>query len=206
MTLESQNGRETSWRDYGESPLTPLRQSILTCFVQNGYHGSTTRMIASAVGMSVPGLYHHYDSKQSMLVELMEQAMADLYARSLAALEEGDSCIEKLDLLVECLVLFHAHRGELAFIAANEIRALDPEARERHIAARDRQQRLLDDIIEEGAKAGTFSSEHPHDTSRAITTMCTGVAQWFRPDGPRSAESVAELYIDLTERMLGVGR
>ena len=49
--------------------------------------------------------------------------------RSLAALDEGgDDVVRRLDLLVECLVLFHAHRRDLAFIAVSEIRSLAGQA------------------------------------------------------------------------------
>lgn len=83
--------------------------------------------------------------------------MADLYDRSVAALEEaGESVQARFRSHIECLVLFHAFRGELAFVAASEIRALEPEARARHIASRDRQQRVLDDIVEEGFEQGFF--------------------------------------------------
>ncbi|MFH9738797.1 hypothetical protein ACH4MA_13985 [Streptomyces roseolus] len=56
--------------------------------------------------------------------------------------EAGDDVQRRLDMLVECLVLFHAHRRDLAFIAYSEIRSLTGEARGTSIGARDRRQRL----------------------------------------------------------------
>ncbi|MDZ4091553.1 MAG: hypothetical protein U1D68_10150 [Arthrobacter sp.] len=93
-----------------------------------------------------------------------------------------------------CLTLFHAHRGKLAFIALSEIRSLEGSARTEHIAARDRQQALLSGIIDEGVAAGIFDAPHPRETSRAITTMCTGVAQWYRIDGELTPEELADRY------------
>jgi AcrR family transcriptional regulator len=192
------------WKEYGDSLVPPILQTALTCFVEHGYHGTTTRQLASAAGLSVPGLYHHFESKQAMLVSLMEIAMADLYGRSIAALEEaGESVEARFRSHIECLVLFHAYRGELAFIAANEIRALEPEARARHIASRDRQQRILDGIVEEGVRTRLFRTESPRDASRAVVTMCTGVAQWYRLGGQLSPADLAEEYVLLTQRALG---
>jgi len=108
-----------------------------------------------------------------------------------------------LRLHIECLVLFHAYRGDLAFIAASEIRALEPEARARHIGLRDRQQRILDGIVEEGVGSGLFRAESPRDTSRALVTMCTGVAQWYRLGGQLSPADLAEDYVLLAQRALG---
>jgi AcrR family transcriptional regulator len=201
------SGREPvagPWSEYTESSLPPILQAALSCFVEQGYHGTVMRSIGSAAGLSVPGLYHHYQSKHAMLVELMQRAMADLYARSEQALAAaGPSVQARLDSHVTCLVLFHAHRSQLAFLAANEIRSLEPAAREAHIAARDRQQLILDQIIEEGVREGVFISESAHDASRAIVTMCTGVAQWYRLGGSLSPEQLADRYVDLVRRALG---
>lgn len=191
------------WRTFSPDDVPPLLQASLDVFVESGYHGATTRQLAMRAGLSVPGLYHHYESKHAILVAIMRLAMADLYARSLAALAEaGDSVEAQLRLQVECLVLFHAHRGDLAFVASSEIRALEGEARQQHIAARDRQQRILDAIVEEGVRQGVFRSEYTEETSRAIVTMCTAVAQWFRESGPLSAEELALRYISIAKSAL----
>jgi AcrR family transcriptional regulator len=192
------------WRDFGSDPLPPILEGALECFVEHGYHGTTIREVAAATGLSVPGLYHHHHSKQSLLVGICERAMVDLWERSEAALvEAGDDVLRRLDLLVECLVLFHAHRRSLAFIAATEIRSLDPGARAAHIAARDRQQRLMDDVLAAGVATGAFTTPYPRQTSRAIVTMCTGVSQWFRADGALSPAALAEQYRALARMTAG---
>jgi AcrR family transcriptional regulator len=192
------------WRDFSAVSLPPLLQSAVESFVQHGYHGTTMRVLASHIGLSVPGLYHHYDSKQAMLIAIMKYAMDDLFSRSSAALAEaGGSVLEQFRLHVECLVLFHAHRGALAFLAASEIRALQPDARSEHIAARDRQQQMLADIVELGVEQGLFAAEYSKDTSRAIITMCTGIAQWYSRKGPLSPEELADRYVVIAQRSIG---
>lgn len=193
------------WRDYSQPLVPPLLRPVLTCFYRYGFHGVSTRDLAAAMGMSVPGMYHHYKSKQAMLVELLRLSMTELYGRTLAALEEaGDSVERQLELVVECLVLFHSNRNQLAFIVSSENRCLEPEERERHIVMRDRQQRILDDIVERGVESGLFWAENPRLTSRAIVTMCTSVSRWFRLDGPLTPAVLAEQYIALAKRTLGM--
>lgn len=193
-----------AWRQFGEPALPAILDAALMTFVQHGYHGTTIRQLAAAAGLSVPGLYHHFPSKQALLVAICEKAMADLWWRSLAALDEaGDDVTDRLDALIECLVLFHAHRPELAFIAANEIRSLQADARDAHIAARDRQQRLMDDIIGTGTSQGVFSTPYPVQTSRAVVTMCTGVAQWFRAGGELTPTALADEYVVMARMTVG---
>lgn len=197
------------WRGYSGRALPPILEAALTCFVEHGYHGTSIRTVAAAAGLSVPGLYHHYPSKQALLVATVTSAMEDLWRRSLAALEEaGDDVGRRLDLLVECLVLFHAHRRQLAFIAYNEIRSLGGEAREAHIAARDRQQRLMDQVVQDGVDLGSFSTPYPREVSRAVVTMCTGVSQWYRPGGELAPAELAERHATMVRMAVGspIGR
>lgn len=196
--------KESSWREYAKDDLPPILSSALECFMEQGYHGTTIRQVAARAGLSVPGLYHHYPSKHALLVALMSHAMSDLWTRSqLAITEAGTSVQRQFDLLVECLVLFHARRRELAFIAYGEIRSLNGTARSEHIEARDRQQRLMDSIIAQGVETGIFTTHFPREASTAVITMCTGVAQWFQPHGSLTPEELAERYREITTMAVG---
>ncbi|MFF6834372.1 MULTISPECIES: TetR family transcriptional regulator [unclassified Streptomyces] len=193
-----------AWRAYSGSGLPPILRTALACFMEHGYHGTTIRTVASRAELSVPGLYYHYASKQALLVALVSHAMEDLWRRSTAALEEaGDDVPRRLDLLVECLVLFHAHQRDLAFIAYSEIRSLTGEARTTYIAARDRQQRLMDHVVEDGVIRGEFTTPYPRETARAIVTMCTGVSQWYRAGGEHSPQELAERHRVMTRMTVG---
>lgn len=192
------------WRFYPPSPLPSILEAALDCFVEQGYHGTSIREIARRAGLSVPGLYHHFASKQALLVAIVSHAMEELWDRSVAALDEaGNDVGRRLDLLVECLVLFHAHRRDLAFIASSEIRSLVGHARDNHIAARDRQQRLMDDVVEQGVAAGRFATPLAREASRAVITMCTGVAQWYRPGGPLAPDELAGDYCTIARMAVG---
>ncbi|MEV6796661.1 TetR/AcrR family transcriptional regulator [Streptomyces sp. NPDC051320] len=192
------------WRSYQGSGLPPILMSALRCFMEHGYHGTTVREVAARAELSVPGLYHHYPAKQDLLVAIVSHAMDDLWERSTAALEEvGSDVRRRLDLLVECLVLFHAHRRELAFIAYSEIRSLAGEVRDTYIGARDRQQRLMDQVLQDGVERKEFTTEYPREVSRAIVTMCTGVSQWYRPEGEYTPQQLAERYRAMTRMMVG---
>ncbi len=195
---------DTDWRNYSGQELPPVLAAALACFVEHGYHGTTIRQVAARAGLSVPGIYHHYSSKHALLEAIAQRAMADLFQRSEAALAEaGPGVEERFRLLIECLVLFHAHRSEQAFIAASEIRSLRDDARAAHIAARDRQQRLLTEVVNDGVAAGVFSTPFPAEAARAVITMCTGVAQWYRSAGALSPEELAARYVVIARGSMG---
>lgn len=184
------------WRSFPPLHLDPALAGALSSFLELGYHGASMRTIAERANLSVPGLYHYYASKQEMLVAVLDLTMSDLLARSHAARSEGEGPVERFALLVECLALVHTHRRELAFVGASEMRSLEPEARERVAAVRREQQRMVDVEVEEAVRSGAFATSQPHEAARAVVTMCTALAQWFRDNGPASAEQVAAQYVD----------
>lgn len=193
------------WRTYESEGLSPVLQGALDCFMEHGYHGTTIRQIADRIGLSVPGVYHYYSSKHDLLVAIMMFAMADLRARSAAALEEaGNNAVKQFYYLVECLVLFHAWRRGQAFIAFSEIRSLNSDARQRHIAARDEQQALMDEVVARGAADGFFGTPHPKEASVAVVTMCTGVAQWFHLGGILGPSELARRYQGIAAGAVGL--
>ncbi|MEU6137343.1 hypothetical protein [Nocardioides sp. NPDC047086] len=80
---------------------------------------------------------------------------------------------------------------------------MQPEACAAHIAARDRQQRLMDDIILAGAEQHVFTTPFPRKSSRAVVTMCTGVAQWYHPGGALSPPELAAQYVAMSRMTVG---
>jgi len=55
-----------------------VRDAALTLFAERGYHGTSMKDIAEAVGMRAPSLYNHVGAKQELLVEIVEATLVDL--------------------------------------------------------------------------------------------------------------------------------
>lgn len=194
----------STWRDYGPPDLPAPLAAALAAFAEHGYHGTTVREIAGRAGLSVPGLYHHYPSKQSLLQGLSELTMSELLDRSEAALADaGDDPVARFDALVESLLRFHMYRREQAFVGSTEIRSMDPEYRQRYVAHRDRQQRMLDDAVAAGVAAGLFTTGYPEDAARALATMCVGVSSWYRPSGALDPDELVARNLVLARDLVG---
>lgn len=194
------------WRRYDPLVLDPVLRAALDAFVEVGYHGSTVRDIAARSGLSKPGTYHYYPRKQKLLVAILDMTMADLLERSRAACEEGGrDPVRRFALLVECLALFHTYRSDLGFIGASEMRSLEPPNRDRIAALRTEQQRMLDVEVEAATVAGRFTTPFPHEASRAVATMCTGLAQWYKPRGALTPEETAAQYVRFALDLMGHG-
>ncbi len=184
------------WRAYPPTPIPPPLSAALEAFVDVGYHGATMRDIAGRAGLSVPGIYHHFASKQEMLASIHRITMEDLLWRTQAARDEGTDPVSRFRLLVECLGLFHTHGRKLGFIGTSEMRGLEPASQDWVKAIRVKIHRMLDEQVAEACASGAFLTPRPREASRAVVTMCTGIAQWFSESGPYTAEEVAHQHVE----------
>jgi hypothetical protein len=58
-------------------------------------------------------------------------------------------------------------------------------------------------IISDGIGTGDFHVGSPALASFAVLEMCVSIARWFRDDGARTAEQVADEYTDFALRIAG---
>jgi AcrR family transcriptional regulator len=193
------------WRIYGPRTLPAPLEAALLAFAEHGYHGTSVREIAARAKLSVPGLYHHYPSKQSLLQGLLELTMLDLVARcEQAVAEAGAKPVAQFDAVVESLLRFHMFRQEQAFIGSTEIRSIDDGYRDTYVGLRDRQQRIVDDIIAAGVAGGDFTTTAAKGAGRAITTMCVGVSTWYRVDGAMSPDELIAENLGFARAIVGL--
>lgn len=78
------------------------------------------RSVAAEAGISVPGVYHHYPNKQSLLVAVFQVAAAELTAHIRGALADATNASTRLVNLSEATVLFAAHRRDLTAITITD--------------------------------------------------------------------------------------
>lgn len=188
---------EKDWRRYDDLDLGPVLTAAARLFVRLGFHATSMREIAAAAGMSVAGIYHHYSGKERILVALMDLTMSEIRWRLVAARAAGAGPTESFALMVESLALFHAVRGDLAFLGASEMRGMTGSDLVRMTALRNEVQHLLD---EQAALA--YPGADVRVTCRAIATMCTALPTWFRVTGPLAAPEVARRYARLAHAMM----
>jgi len=177
----------------------------LSLFAEQGYHGASMRDIAARAGVSVSAAYHYFPSKADMLRTIMVRVTEDLIADLEAAREgAGPDPAARLSAVVRAHVLLHTKRQDESFVANSELRSLAPVDRRKVVALRDEVGQVFKDIVAEGCRRGAFPQPYSAETVRAILTMCTAVAGWYRASGADRPEAVAERYVALALRLVGV--
>jgi hypothetical protein len=55
----------------------------------------------------------------------------------------------------------------------------------------------------DGVEAGTFTIDDPRTASRALITMCRGIADWYKPKGELTPEDLANIYVKFALGLVG---
>lgn len=184
-----------------------MRDSILAAavqlFAQYGYHAAPLRDIARIAGIQAASIYHHYPSKQALLVEIMETHMQRLNSSLEYILKETDDPLQRLhDAIGNHIRLHTTYKAEF-FIIDTEMRALEEEHRPYILGLRDKYEALLQELLLDGMERDVFRRSDVKIASYAMIAMCTEVATWFRPDGRLSVQQVITIYRQfITEGLL----
>lgn len=188
---------------------TAIEQVILDAAVEamseNGYHGTSVRQIADCAGMSVANVYHYFPSKHEILFRLMDDNAQHL----MNLLEEivylsPPHPQERLDAAVALFVNQHIGRQKLTFVTSSELRALDVGARAKVVAKRRAIEEIFRRIVQHGCDTQVFRVSDVRLTTRVILDMAPSVAVWYRPQGPRSPDEMAQYYVRLVHRIVGI--
>ena len=178
-----------------EPTAAALIGAAVTVMAASGYHGASVRDIAATAGTSPAVLYHHFTSKQGLLVTVLDRGMDVLVAATEEALDRaGDDPADRLRAVVGAHVRVHLDAQRESLIGNSEIRALEPAGRALIVAKRDVQQRIFERVVRDGVRRGVFATAHPEDAARAITAACTAIAGWYRRDGPLDGDTIVERH------------
>ncbi len=177
--------------------------AALTLFAQRGYHGTSMKDIAEALGIRAPSLYNHVGAKQDLLVEIVEATLVRLQADHDAAVAEAADVTAALRRAAEAHVRYHARFPREVRVGNRDLSALEPAHRERALGMRRRYARSWQALLERGRDEGRFDPADARLTTYAILEMGIGVATWFRPDGRLSEDEVVARYGDMALRLAG---
>jgi AcrR family transcriptional regulator len=183
---------------------TRLARAAVDAFAARGFHGTTTRDISTAAGMSPAALYVHHRSKEELLYELSRVGHERVLAMVRASVAVSDDPAVQLATFVEDFVRDHAlvHTG--ARVINYELAALSPEHLAEIAMIRRDIDGVLRSVIERGVDAGVFSTPDPAMTTLALLSLGIDVARWYRDEGSWTPDQVAAHYRLLALRMVGV--
>ncbi|AKK09967.1 TetR/AcrR family transcriptional regulator [Corynebacterium testudinoris] len=174
---------------YGREDVIRIAVEV---FNQHGYEATSMGTLAARLGLSKSAIYHHITSKEEILVEATDKALAELTTVIESATQEAGSTVEKLELLVagstRVLCEYPAYVRLLLRLRGNTDVELQILERRRRLTqelidvVRDAQEKgLVNDALEAGV------------IGRLIFGMINSIVEWYRPGGKYTPEEMAAI-------------
>lgn len=183
------------------TPQTSRRDELLslaaTLFAERGLRATTVRDIADAAGILSGSLYHHFDSKESMVDEILRGFLDDLFSRYNEIVASGASSRDTLEALV--VASFEAIDASHSAVAIYQDEAKHLRTSERfvYIDTRNVEFRgLWFGVLRAGVADGSFRPDIDVELVYRFLRDTVWVAvRWYQPGGPMTPESVAKHYL-----------
>jgi AcrR family transcriptional regulator len=187
-----------------EAPAQTRRGELLDIaaklFAERGFKNTTVRDIADAAGILSGSLYHHFDSKEAMVDELLDSFQQSLW-EEYDSIEASDRTpMEKQVAVVRASYdAIDSYHSEVAIFQndADWLGGLGDRfayLAERHALSRQ----VWLTRLQEGMASGDLKSDLDLELAyRFIRDTVWVAVRWYRPGGELTAERVADQYLSI---------
>ena len=182
------------------------RQEILRTaarlFQQRGYDATSMNDVAAALKLSKGGLYHHFQSKDEILFEIMDHAMEITQERVLDPLRGIADPEERLRTLIRLHIeVVLSPRDREITVMLHENHPLPPSLRKRINARKKEYIHFLENLMAEVQRARgtprTGGTVSPRAAAFALLGMINWIYQWYKPEGDLQAQNLIPQFTSL---------
>ena len=181
----------------GENRERELMDAAIQLFRLKGYHATSIRDLAEAVGVRKSALYHYVTSKEDLLFRLSYGTFQESCTVLREVLQAPISGVERLRRAITHHVTYVANRGAATTVALRDAHALAPDYREQIQQTAREYMALWEEILRRGVDAGEFRSMDLRMTVLTILGAGNWMATWYRSSGRLTQEQIAAVFIDV---------
>ncbi|MDT0201615.1 TetR/AcrR family transcriptional regulator [Nocardioides sp. AE5] len=168
-------------------------------FAEKGFKNTTVRDIADAAGILSGSLYHHFDSKESIVDELLVAFQTELFDRYDEILASDLDARGKIEAAVRLSFEAIHTRGPEVAIFQNDADFLGGFERFGYLAERNQQSRdVWMTLLREGIDSGVLRQDLDIEIIyRFIRDTVWVAVRWYRPGGELDHPEVADQYLHI---------
>jgi AcrR family transcriptional regulator len=188
-------------REGGTTTELEILKAAAAAFRRLGYHGATVEEIAAALQMKKGNLYYYFRNKEEILFACHQYSLD----RLLPLLEQVQQSDTRPDEKLRRLIVAFVHtildelHGTALFL---DLEALSPGHLQLVVARRDRFDRGIRQVLDEGIESGAFAPGDVKLLSFAILGAVNWIPRWYNPDGSASSQEIADRFADYLIRGL----
>lgn len=178
-------------------------------FSKRGYERTTVRELARAVGLQSGSLFHHFRSKEEILVAVMNNGIQEVIDHGERALARYEAPADRLAALfrVHMWSMLHGAGGDAMNALVYEWRSLSAGSQAAVKVLSDRYEAMWQSAVAGAIEAGLIQGD-ARVVKRCVLGAMNLTVQWYKPDGRLApAEFIdAMLQASLPALPAGAGR
>lgn len=192
---------------HGHEPKTPrarqkrrrVMEAAAALIAEKGYHETSMRDIAAALGMSAASLYHYFPGKEDLVVALQRECFDDLFSRARQKLATVSDPTERLYAFIQNHMTFFVENIALIRVLLHEDMGLSKANRDEIRNYKQEYMTFAESILrevprEEGA---------PPIDPRIVVFSLFGMMNWFYTwqhaapdlDGQDLAHAITQIFL-----------
>lgn len=168
-------------------------------FSERGYHATSMRDIASALGLKGGSLYSHIKGKEELLWWGLERAARQFQEVQARFDAMNAPAIERLRGAIRAHIRIVANNLPAATVYFHEWRFLpDGPERQDFLERRNTYEEWMRQLIESARAEGQFApSVDSKWAALLILSASNWLYHWYNPQGPLSAEEIADRFTEI---------
>jgi AcrR family transcriptional regulator len=170
-------------------------------FAERGFAATTMRSIATRVGVLSGSLYHHFESKEAIVDEVISSYLDELHARYQVVLDTGTDPVVTLHELISTSLAVALQHASATIVYQNDGNYLASLDRFGYLAESGAAvQRTWLGVLEAGVASGQLRTDiEPRIVYRLMRDGIWRSVRWYHPTEhypiERFAADCAELYL-----------
>jgi AcrR family transcriptional regulator len=186
-------------REATVDPRQEILRAAARLFQQQGYDGTSMNDVAAALKLSKGGLYHHFQSKDEILFNLMNHAMDITQERVINPVRGIAEPEERLRTLIRLHIgVVLSVRDREITVMLHENHPLPPPLRKRINTRKKDYVHFVENLIAEVQNSRASKRlVQPRAAAFALLGMINWIYQWYRPEGALSEENLVRQYTEI---------
>lgn len=156
-----------------------LLETASNLFARRGYQAIGLRDLASHLGLHPGSLYHHIESKQGLLFELIESSLTDLLYETRQSLKASRTTNDRLRCFVQAFIAFsQSHPDRLVLLIREAMNLTDEQALQVEHLKAVYCSLLAEIIMADCNLRGPASGPRAQTIAQAVLSLLCGYAHW----------------------------
>ncbi len=173
----------------GQRPVGGARRQILdaaAALLRQGYDATTTREIATRVGIKAGSIYHHFASKDDIVGTVVNEGVRVVHEAVIAALEAlGPEATprQRLEAAIKAHLRSSLEHSDYTSASIRAFSFLPATVQEGCRVERRRYEEIWRGLVAEAAAAGLLAPAVSQDSVRLLLLGAVNWAgEWYRPE------------------------